>query len=138
MTYEQFLGEVPSYLSGRLPADTQIHIRTVLKNNDYKCDGLVISEPGNSLSPTIYLNPFSEYMTQSDDSFDAVMERLLDLYRRNRMEKSVEAEFFLNYELAKTRITCRLVSKERNKELLSDVPYVEFLDLAVVFQYYLN
>ena len=34
MTYEQFLNEVPTYLSGRFPADTQIRIRTVLKNND--------------------------------------------------------------------------------------------------------
>lgn len=138
MTYEQFLGEVPSYLSSRLPADTQIHIRTVLKNNDCSYDGLVICEPGNTVSPTIYLNGFYSRMQMGKASFRDVMDDVLDMYRKNRPSKDLDVQFFSDYEQVKSHIVYKLVSRERNQALLSDVPYVEYLDLAVVFQYLLK
>ena len=135
MTYEQFLDEVPSYLTGRFPADTRIHIRTVLKNNDRKLDGLVICEPGNTLSPTIYLNGFYNRIAMGEASFEDVMDDVMMLYRNNRPAKDLDVNFFADYQQVKPMIIYKLVSKDRNTALLSDVPYVEYLDLAVVFEY---
>ena len=42
---------------------------------------------------------------------------------------------FLNYESVKKGIVYKLVNTAKNKELLEDVPHMEFLDLSVVFQY---
>lgn len=133
MTYEQFLKEVPSYLAGRFPADTQIHIRSVLKNNDSQKDGLVISETGNTISPTIYLNGFYRRMEEEGDSFEQVMDDVLMLYRNNRPAKDLDVDFFSDYEQVKSKVVYKLVSKQQNAKLLEDVPHMEVLDLAVVF-----
>ena len=133
MTYEQFLNEVPNYLSGRFPADTQIRIRTVLKNNDRKLDGLVICEPGNTISPTIYLNGFYRRIEEGEASFCDVMDDVVMLYENNRPAKDLDVDFFSDYTRVKPRIIYKVVSKSRNKELLETVPHLDYLDLAVVF-----
>ncbi len=138
MTYEQFLEEALTDLNGRFPADTQIHIRTVLKNNDRAMDGLVISEPGQNLSPTIYLNGFYRRMEEENASFSDVMDDVVMLYRNNRPAKELDAAFFLEYKNVKPRIIYKLVSRSRNEKLLAEVPHMEYQDLAVVFQYYLD
>ena len=42
--------------------------------------------------------------------------------------------FFLNYEKVRPRIIYKLVNTGKNKELLEDIPHMEFLDLSIVFQ----
>ena len=42
--------------------------------------------------------------------------------------------YFLNYESVQQRIIYKLVNTEKNRELLEDVPHIEFLDLSIVFQ----
>ncbi|MBP5265636.1 MAG: hypothetical protein J6Z06_02295 [Lachnospiraceae bacterium] len=133
MTYEQFLKEVPTHLQGRFPADTQIRIRTVLKNNDRKLDGVVICEPGNTISPTIYLNGFFRRVEEGEASFTDVMDDLVMLYENNRPAKDLDVDFFSDYHRVRPRIIYKVVSKVRNKELLEDVPHLDYLDLAVVF-----
>ena len=42
--------------------------------------------------------------------------------------------YFLDYERVKDRIVYKLINTEKNKELLEDLPHIEFLDLSIVFQ----
>ena len=42
-------------------------------------------------------------------------------------------EFFRSFEEVRDRICYRLIRKERNEELLKDIPYIDFLDLAIPF-----
>ena len=46
----------------------------------------------------------------------------------------VNPRYFLNYEDVEKRIAYKLVNTLRNRELLEDVPHIEFLDLSIVFQ----
>ena len=39
----------------------------------------------------------------------------------------------MDFENVKDRVCFKLINKDRNAELLSDMPYIEFLDLAVIF-----
>ena len=39
----------------------------------------------------------------------------------------------MDFENVKDRVCFKLINKDRNAELLSDMPYIEFLDLAVTF-----
>lgn len=41
---------------------------------------------------------------------------------------------FLSYGQVKDRIVYRLINTERNKELLADVPHMEFMDLSIIFK----
>lgn len=49
-------------------------------------------------------------------------------------KKTVDKRYFLEYVLIENSIVYKLINTERNKELLEDIPYIEFLDLSVVFQ----
>lgn len=46
----------------------------------------------------------------------------------------VNPRHFLNYEDVEKRVVYKLVNTGRNRELLEDVPHIEFLDLSIVFQ----
>lgn len=52
----------------------------------------------------------------------------------SKKQDYVDMRHFLNYEAVKSNIVYKLINTERNKELLEDIPYIEFLDLSVVFQ----
>ena len=47
--------------------------------------------------------------------------------------KKEEAKKVKSYDFVKGRIIYRLVNRERNRKLLEDVPYKEYLDLAIVY-----
>lgn len=133
MSYEDFLKAVPTHLSRRFSDDTQIRIRTVLKNNDRKLDGLVICEPGCSIFPTIYLNEFYRRMEEGELSYSEVLDKVVQIYEENQPSQGLDVAFFNDFEQVKPRVIYKLVNKNKNKDLLKDVPYVDYLDLAVVF-----
>lgn len=63
-----------------------------------------------------------------------VVNDVMDTYYRNKVNQSVDMRYFMNYACVKEHIVYKLVNTEKNKELLEDIPHVEFLDLSVVFQ----
>lgn len=52
----------------------------------------------------------------------------------SKKQDYVDMRHFLNYEAVKSNIVYKLINTERNRELLEDIPYIEFLDLSIVFQ----
>ena len=52
----------------------------------------------------------------------------------DRKKVYVDKRNFLEYESVKNNIVYKLINTERNKELLMDIPSMEFLDLSIVFQ----
>lgn len=52
----------------------------------------------------------------------------------NRKKQCVDMKYFLEYANVKNNIVYKLINTERNRELLEDIPYIEFLDLSIVFQ----
>ena len=56
------------------------------------------------------------------------------MYEKIRFQNSwKEGEKVKSYDFVKGRIIYRLVNRERNRKLLEDVPYKEYLDLAIVY-----
>ncbi|MFS6555026.1 DUF5688 family protein, partial [Parabacteroides distasonis] len=47
-----------------------------------------------------------------------------------------DTTFYADYTKVRQHLACRLISREKNRELLKMVPYRIFLDLAVVVYYY--
>lgn len=52
----------------------------------------------------------------------------------DRKKENVDMKYFLEYVNVKNNIVYKLIHTERNRELLEDIPYIEFLDLSIVFQ----
>lgn len=132
MNYEQFKAAILIQMQQLLEPGTTISLQTICKNNGLKLDGLVISSQSSNLSPTIFLNYYFERQDIFPD-LNAICRDIQRTYEQNRTEESFDADFFTNYSAIKDRIAFRLIHYKKNKELLETVPYVRYLDLAVVF-----
>lgn len=135
MTYKEFQGSVIGTLGKRLPQDTSFQIHRIIKTNDRELDGLVISEPGSLISPTIYLNPLFDAFKNGSSSFEEVIDTIFDAYTRHRNAEPFDTGSFIDFERAKSHIVIRLLNRKKNERLLSDVPFMPYLDLAVIFAF---
>ncbi len=134
--YERFKELLKEYIPEEIPG-AEVCIRQVLKNNDQKLDCLTIHEADSNISPTIYIRYYYDLLEQGE-SFRNVLNRILELYRRNRVMGQIDMSFISDFEQVKSRIIFDLVSFEKNQELLQDVPYKSYLDLAIVFRVLLD
>lgn len=111
-----------------------VELKEVRKNNGILLHGLLISSGDQNVVPTIYLEHFFRAYEEGM-TFAEVMRRLLEVYGQDVPAKSINMEFFRDFDKVRDRICYRLVGRAGNEELLKDVPYVEFLDMAVCFFY---
>ena len=132
MTYDQFVHAVEAKVKEGVKKEVSVQIRCALKNNGIKRQGLTLLEKGINISPTIYLEEYYRRF-QNGDSVETIAEDLLKLYNEVRFCESWEGEFIREYSKIRERIVYRLINRKDNQELLSMVPYQEYLDLAIVF-----
>lgn len=112
-----------------------IEIKSVTKTNDINLVGIVISENDININPTIYIDSFYNSYKRGILTIKDVAQKVISEYKENKMENNFDTDNFTNFEKAKDNIIFKIINFEKNKKLLSDVPYVKFQDLAIVFSY---
>ncbi len=137
MNYQTFLDNVVQHISTSVHNGEKVVIQPVIKNNGMVYDGLVIMDPVLNISPTIYLNPYYHRFLNGVPMED-IYKDILDTYYKNLPTKDFDISLFRDFENASKKIVFKLVNKEKNKELLKDVPYVEFQDLVLIFVCVIN
>lgn len=132
MNYSSFCDYLFAALMNQLEPGTSITKETVRKNNNVFLDAFIIRIPGSSSAPIVYLE--SLYQSYKDGSpIDKIAHLIL---ARLNAEISLSTELVRNaYSLdaIREKIAFRLISKKHNKALLSDVPWIPYLDLAIIF-----
>lgn len=134
MEIKEFAKKVCNAVSRELGESYRIELKEVRKNNGVILHGLMILSQPQNVAPTIYLDSFWEDYEQGT-TLAEIIRRLLAIYRRDVPEGRIDLDFFHSFEKVKDRICYRLIGRARNEELLEDVPYLEFLDLALCFYY---
>lgn len=132
MNYQEFLTNVKTQLADRVSADVKLEIHPVIKNNGRRCDGLIIMQPDLNVSPTIYLQPYYHRYLEGV-CLEDIYNDILSSYQNHLPKKDFDTSIFTDYSRASSRIVMRLVNYKKNEELLEDVPYYRFQDLAVIF-----
>lgn len=132
MQYETFKYLIVEELHSHFEEPKKITIQKIKRNNGIKLDGLIILEKGMNIAPTIYLDYYFEKYQQGT-SFSEIFEELLHDYEENRPLASVNVSFFTDFEQVKHQIVFKIINYNKNKELLTDIPYFHYLDLAIVF-----
>lgn len=113
-----------------------VDVKEVVKNNDTICVGINISEPGQRIVPTLYLEPYYEaYLDEMS------LDLILSSIRRNYLEAMENMPFNVvdlpdvtDYEAIKDQIIFQLVNYEKNHKRIEEGPYLVKDDLAVVFR----
>lgn len=135
MEFTNFTAIVRQEVEKRAGENYRVRVSDVRKNNGVVLSGLTVTQDDSNISPTIYLNDYYYEYENGRATLASVVNDVLDIYNRNKVNRTVDMRSFLNYECVKERVIYKLVNTEKNKELLEDVPHVEFLDLSIVFQY---
>lgn len=82
------------------------------------------------ISPNFYLQIYYEEYLQGtgiEDIAGLMYNKYIEL-------KDMDYDSFdLDIEKCKDKIVCRLVSFQKNSQLLEEIPYIPFLDLAIIF-----
>jgi len=112
--------------------DMMLSVYTAEKNNGVKRQGITIAQKGINISPTIYLEEYYEKYLNGC-SIEGVAKDVLRLYHEVRLQKSWDEEKISSYKEIESKIVYRLVNLEANSNLLKEIPYVAYLDLAVIF-----
>ncbi len=134
LNYNDFVCLVQKQMQERLGDTMEVKLHQVMKNNSICLDALSISEKGSKIAPTVYLNDFYEAHREGESIPDLVT-RLAAIYETCRPRIQFDPSFYADYERVKDRLVFRLISREKNRELLEQVPYRPFLDLAAVVYY---
>lgn len=133
MTYVQFIEAIEKKIKKEVTEEKRVSIHTNMKNNGVKKRGIMITEEGINISPTIYLE---EYYKQflCGRTQDAIVKDILELYEKIRFQDSwKDGEKLKEYDQIKDKIVYRVIGRAANQELLREVPYKEYQDLAIVY-----
>lgn len=134
MEFTSFKTLVRDEVAKRTGEQYCVRINDVMKNNGVILSGITMMQEDSNISPTIYLNQYYEAYENGEMTIRCIVDDVIDTYERNKVNRSVDMRFFMDYEKIKDRIIFKLIHAEKNAELLNDVPHIRFLDLAIVFQ----
>lgn len=129
-----FAGKVRDAVEKKLGEAYKVEVREVQKNNGVVLHGLLILTDDRNVIPTLYLEPFWEAY-ESGTSLAEIVRRLIRIYREDLPRTSIDMDFFRHFKGVSERICYRLIRQKENEELLMDIPYIPFLDLAICFFY---
>lgn len=132
MTYAYFLMRLEQLLTDDLDTGEKVRRVQILKNNSVKLDGFSYYLEGHREQPTVYVNHFFREDMQEKDLL-AVAEKILKIQRSSILHPQKDLSQVLVYENIKKNIYYRLISKNTNEELLNQIPWIPWLDLAIVF-----
>lgn len=132
MNYTEFINAVKEEVKEHLEPDIIVELHTAMKNNGTIRKGLMIGRRGVNVSPAIYLEEFYEQYLKGK-SISLLVETIQQIYEQVKVQNSYSCDNIFSYEKVKEKIVYKLIQREANENLLGEVPYEEFLDLALVF-----
>lgn len=131
LNYEGFEEAVRVFFMENGGENVTVDIRTVLKNNGVQLRGLTVFDTGDKVTPTIYLDEFYQIYLQGTP-LESVLSHMQTIYAKRKQSEDIDVEYFHQYNRVKDTLRIKIINYEKNKQLLETVPYIRFLDLAVI------
>lgn len=133
MNYKEFIEEVKNCVQAKMGGAYVVEVHNVTKNNGLVLDGLTITKRESSISPTIYLNPYY-HKYENGMGIKAITEEIYGTYHMNFKNMPEEIKTDLSkFDEIKDRIVYKIIRRQGNEQLLSDIPSTSYLDLEIVY-----
>lgn len=132
MEYIDFIREIKNSIEEYVGDTATVTEETVLKNNAVRLHGLAIISKDRNISPTIYLEEYYAAYNHGQELSDIIVE-IIRQYENSKPDTGINIDFFTDYQKVSNQLLYKLISLEKNEELLTGIPYVQYLDLAIVF-----
>lgn len=142
MNYQKFVNIVKEEVAERF-SQKEVEVVTVTKkkNNQISKVGLTFKNKTHNEtieeSPTLYLEDLFYRYENGMIVLDEVVNEICTYYMES--QKWIDENGYVDirledYESVKYRIVCFFVNKEMNKDILNDIPYIPYHDLAIIFK----
>ena len=137
MSYDVFVSQVVSRVKQHFGSGYSISLHQVPKNNGLMLDGLSISRQDCPIAPTIYLNPLYDRFKKGVP-LEELLKEIITLYQENASLLSIDPDLLSRTDFVLPRLAVKLIHRASNRELLEQIPFRPFLDLAIVCFLYLG
>lgn len=117
--------EILKGISNRYP-EAKVEIKHVVKLGETK-KAIIIMEKDINVYPTIYFDDFNGL--EASKACNEIQKR----YEKHKLTKSIDIEWFKDFEKVKSNLQIKLINAEKNKDYLKDKPFIQILDLAAAF-----
>lgn len=136
MKEKDFFSTIKSSLQELVGGDCVTELVQIDKNNGVKADGIIVRNDKNYISPIIYLDTYYKQYKKGKTKRD-IIDDIYQVYQKYSCEMNLNLDIkiqdFNNYEKVKKKVAYKVINYEKNEEMLFHIPYVRFLDLAIVF-----
>ena len=130
--FTSYTQDILENLKEKLGDGYTVFSKNIRKNNGIICTGIIVKKAGQNVSPVIYIdNLFRENITEPE--IKEISNALYNDFMRAEKEKLIDLSDFSAFERAGERLAFKLISAEKNSELLQKVPHKRFYNLAIVF-----
>lgn len=129
---EDIIERTEHFFEGKVAGE----VITTIRNNNVPVTGVILKSTASNIAPSFYLeNQFIQWI-QGKCTMDDTVEELCRIYQKE-VEKSAHLIQEIQWDWGKfrERVFPRLINCEKNEAVLSNLPYREFLDLALVYYY---
>lgn len=137
MNYIQFCKDLKKSLSEKLGNDITIEFEQMYKNNNTIKEAFLIKDPKSSSSPILYLDVLYQNY-KNGKSIDGMVDSIIKRLKTEIIESEKMARIANDIEMIKDKITYRLVSRCENEMFLTNIPWIPYLDLAIIFSIHLG
>lgn len=137
MEYREFVEQAKKEIQEILGEDYTVREDIVMKNNRKPLEILSVMRTGENASPAINLEQYYSQLLAGMEFQDVVIQ-MLEFYFDYRTASRIDMSFIFDFENIRDQVMIRLVSCDRNKCLLEHIPHRHFLDLVVIFCFYME
>ena len=143
MNYEEFKDAVITRFKDYLPEqyrEKELTVMQINKVNQVK-DAISLqfirTKDNVIIAPNIYINDMYDSYLENED-LEGVLHKAADIMVVNLIAIQNDDLPDLDFENMKDNIVFQIVNTEQNKEMLSDMPHREFLDLSLIYKFILR
>lgn len=132
-TISDFAAAVQTELTAAFP-ECRIEAVNVTKNNNVHLNGLAIHPKDKKIAPAIYMEPYYDAV-KSGQPLETVISQITSTCTAalSCSETGIDAEAVTDFTQVRDKICYKLISRNKNSELLSAAPHRDYHDLAVAY-----
>ncbi len=133
MELKTFAGMVAEGIRKEIGDEYTISVISNLKNNNIELTGIMFKKRGDRVAPTIYIEDLYHAYGREEKTLQEVVNEVRERYEKSDGVVRELNKFEADFDCNRSQIVYRLISYERNQELLKSIPYIPFLDMAITF-----
>lgn len=128
---DEYANMVKEEIESIIGSNGTVLLHNVIKNNDMRLHGISIQMDNERITPTMYIEDFVEH--NPDYSVREIAKEIItELAKVRYRTPRLNPEEIIDLSKIMDKVCIRLINRKENKELLKEIPYEVFYDLAVI------